>query len=83
MILEAYADGDKETLGGLLSQDVAQSYFDAIDDRIKKELSQTTDLARLISAEIVDAERKGKTGKISVSYLAELATALIDKWSSA
>jgi predicted lipid-binding transport protein (Tim44 family) len=79
MILEAYADGDKETLGGLLSQDVAQSYFDAIDDRIKKELSQTTDLARLISAEIVDAERKGKTGKISVSYLAELATALIDK----
>lgn len=79
MILEAYADGDKETLDGLLSNDVKESYFTAIDDRVEKELSQTTDLARLISAEVVEAERKGKTGRIRVSYLAELATALIDK----
>jgi len=79
MILEAFADGDKETLDGLLNTDVKQAYFDAIDDRKAKEWSQTTDLARLISADIQDAERKGKTGRIRVLYLAELATALIDK----
>ncbi|NNC38273.1 MAG: Tim44 domain-containing protein [Acidimicrobiales bacterium] len=79
MILEAFADGDKETLSGLLSADVNQAYVDAIDDREKKELRQTTDLARLISAEIVDASRSGKTGKIKVLYVAELATALLDK----
>ncbi len=79
MILEAYADGDKETLGGLLSEEVKQTYFGAIEDRIAKDLTQTTDLARLISAEIVDASRGDKTGVIKVSYLAELATALVDK----
>ena len=79
MILEAFADGDKETLAGLLNADVNQAYVDAIEAREKKELRQTTDLARLISAEIVDAERSGKTGKIKVLYVAELATALLDK----
>lgn len=79
MILEAFADGDKETLAGLLNTEVNQAYADAIDDRIKKELRQTTDLARLISAEIVDAERSGKTGRIKVLYVAELATALLNK----
>jgi predicted lipid-binding transport protein (Tim44 family) len=79
MILEAFADGDKETLAGLLNTEVNQAYADAIDDRVKKELRQTTDLARLISAEIVDAERTGKTGTIKVLYVAELATALLDK----
>ena len=79
MILEAFADGDKETLAGLLNEDVNKAYADAIDDRVEKELRQTTDLARLISAEIVDAERSGKTGRIKVLYVAELATALLDK----
>lgn len=79
MILEAYADGDKETLKDLLNTEVRQSYMDAIDARIEQNLTQTTDLARLISAEIVTASRTGKTGRIGVVYLAELATALVDK----
>lgn len=79
MILEAYADGDKDALKTLLNAEVGQSYCDAIDTRIEKELTQTTDLARLVSAEIVTASRIGKTGRIGVVYLAELATALLDK----
>ena len=79
MILEAFADGDKETLAGLLNDEVNQAYCAAIDDRAEKGLSQTTDLARLISAEIVGASRIGKTGNIRVAYHAELATALTDK----
>ena len=78
MILEAFADGDKDTLEGLLNKDVRGTYFAAIDDRVKKELSQTTDLARLISADIISASLRGKTGKIGVAYHAELATALLD-----
>lgn len=79
MILEAYADGDKDTLKGLLNPEVKQAYYDAIDARIEQDLTQTTDLARLISAEIVTASRAGKTGRIGVMYVAELATALVDK----
>lgn len=78
MILEAFADGDKETLEDLLNGDVRETYYAAIDDRIAKELSQTTDLARLMSAEIVGASRQAKVGNIDVLYTAELATALLD-----
>ncbi|MBL4870251.1 MAG: Tim44 domain-containing protein [Robiginitomaculum sp.] len=78
MILEAFADGDKDVLGTLLNTEVKESYYAAIDDRLEKNLSQTTDLARLISAEIVTASLVQKTGRIGVLYQAELATALLD-----
>ena len=64
---------------GLLNDEVKETYFSAIDAREAKGLTQTTDMARLISAEIIDAGRSGKTGSISVLYVAELATALSDK----
>lgn len=79
MILEAFAASDKETLAALLTDDVKDSYFAAIDDLAAKGLTQTTDLARLISAEVVSAAKTGKTGVIRVAYVAELATALKDK----
>ena len=79
MILEAYADGDKDTLENLLNAQVYTSYSEAIDSRDEKGLTQTTDLARLMGAEIIGASKAGKTGKISVLYEAELATALVDK----
>ena len=78
MILEAFADGDKETLKDLLNAEVRKSYTAAIDERTAKKLTQTTDLARLISAEIVTASRTQKTGRIGVLYKAELAAALLD-----
>lgn len=79
MILEAFAAGDKDTLAELLTDEVKDRYVAAIDDLAAKGLTQTTDLARLIDAEVVSAEKKGKTGTIRVAYFAELATALTDK----
>ncbi len=79
IILEAFAEGDKEVLTDLLTDDVRDSYFTAIDELADKGLKQATDLARLMDAEIVSAECVGKTGKIRVAYFAELATALINK----
>jgi len=79
MILDAFAASDKDTLAALLTDDVKDRYFAAIDDLEAKGLTQTTDLARLIDAEIVSAEKSGKTGIIRVAYFAELATALTDK----
>lgn len=79
MILEAFASGDKDTLAALLTDEVKDRYFAAIDDLETKGLTQTTDLARLIDAEVVSAERSGKVGVLRVAYFAELATALTDK----
>ncbi|MCF6276192.1 MAG: Tim44/TimA family putative adaptor protein [Robiginitomaculum sp.] len=79
MILEAFAAGDKDTLAALLTDDVKGRYFAAIEDLAEKGLTQTTDLARLIDAEVVSAEKSGKQATIRVAYFAELATALTDK----
>ncbi len=79
MILEAFAQGDKDTLAALLTDEVKDRYFAAIDELAAKGLTQKTDLARLIDAEVVSAEKIGKTAIIRVAYFAELATALTDK----
>lgn len=78
MILEAFADGDKDQLEPLLTPDVFEVYSGAIAEREEKGLRQITDLARLIGAELVSAETQGKDMRISVRYKAELASALVN-----
>lgn len=78
MILEAFAEGNKAMLKNLLNVDVYHTYEAAIDRRNAENLTQVTDLARLISAEIVAAEKKGRQGRISVEFLAELSSAILD-----
>ena len=78
MILEAYAEGDKETLEMLLAPDMYAAYVEAIDGRDAQGLSQTTDLARIISANFIAADLTGKTANITVEYQADIASALTD-----
>ena len=79
MILEAYADGDMETLEPLLSEDMFAAYSRAVNQRAGSGLTQTTDMARLISAKIIAADRDGKTGTLSVEYHAEVTSALLNE----
>ncbi len=78
MILESFASGDKDDLKDLLTPSVYEVYAAAIDERLSENLTQVTDLARLIDAEIVDATKTGSTAHISVEYTAELSSALVD-----
>ncbi len=79
MILEAFADGDRDELSGLLTKKVYKVYDEAISEREEQNLTQVTDLGRLISAEVIGADKMGKTAKLSVKFEAELTSALIDK----
>lgn len=78
MILEAFAEGDRDTLKGLLSADVYAAYETAIDDREAQDLTQVTDLARLQGAKITDAGLGSDMTRISVKFNAEISSALID-----
>ena len=78
MILEAFAEGDKATLKDLLNEDVYHTYEAAIDRRNADNLTQVTDLARIIDARIVGADKQGKMAMISVEYSAELSSAILD-----
>jgi len=79
MILEAFASGDRDTLENLLTEDVYKVYSDAIDAREADNLTQITDLGRLISASISRGEVDGRWMSVSVAYKSEIASALQDE----
>lgn len=73
MIVEAFAEGDKDTLSNLLVDDVYDAYVSAIDAR-EQSGAEPLRLMRLKSAEIADAELiAGETGQVSVSFEARLS----------
>ncbi len=78
MILEAFASGDRDQLKELLSPDVYSVYAAAIDERESKNLTQVTDLGRLLSAKIVQGQVENKKARVSVEFEAEVSSALLD-----
>jgi len=72
MIVNAYAKGDRETLRGLLSERVYESYVSAIAAREAKN-EPGPELVRLKSAEVFDAALQGDMARVTVKFEAELA----------
>lgn len=74
IILEAYADGDKDTLAPLLSDVVMESFSSAIDERKASGTSIKTEISRLSKPVIDDAIIQDGVVRISVRYIAHIAT---------
>jgi predicted lipid-binding transport protein (Tim44 family) len=72
LIVNAFAKGDKAALNGLLTPRVYESYVSAISAR-EASGAAGPELVRLKSAEIVDAELRGDTARVTVKFEAELA----------
>jgi predicted lipid-binding transport protein (Tim44 family) len=72
MIIGAFAKGDRDTLRGLLTPRVFDSYEAAIAQR-EQQNGVGPELVRLKSAEIVEAELAGDTARVVVKFEAELA----------
>ena len=78
MILEAYANGDRDLLKDLLTPDTFSIYDEAISAREAAGQTQITDLGRLRKASIKAARTEGSIAHISVLYEADLTSALRD-----
>jgi len=78
MILEAYANGDRDLLKDLLTPDTYALYDEAITAREAAGQTQITDLGRLRKASIQAAKTEGSIAHISVLYEADLTSALRD-----
>jgi predicted lipid-binding transport protein (Tim44 family) len=78
MIVQAFAEGDRQTLQRFLAPPVYEKYDAAIADREQRGLTQTTDLVRLSGAKIDDAELDGRMARVKVAFDAELNTVLRD-----
>jgi len=78
MILEAFANGDRDLLKDLLTPDTYAVYDEAITARETAGQTQITDLGRLRKASIKAAKTEGSVAHISVLYEADLTSALRD-----
>jgi len=78
IIIESFAEGDRELLNDLLTSKVYKVYEAAITERETNNLTQITDLARLFHAEVSDVECDGALARVSVKFDAEIASALKD-----
>lgn len=72
MIVQAFSQGDKESLRTLLTPRVFASYSSTIDQR-QAQGGKGPELVRLRSAEIADASLEGTLSRIWVKFEAELA----------
>lgn len=72
LIIAAFAKGDRDALQNLLTPKVFESYVAAITAREAKG-EAGPELVRLRTAEIVDAEMRGDTARVTVKFEAELA----------
>jgi len=78
MIVSAFAHGDKDTLRPLLADDVFGSFSGAIDERNERGERLTSTLVAIKSADIVEADVKGRMAEVTVKFVSDLINATHD-----
>lgn len=72
MIVKAFADGDKQTLGNLLAPNVLSSFEAAIDQRAAEGRTETVEFLHSPRADLEKAEvTAGDLARVTVRFLAE------------
>ncbi len=79
VVLDAFWRGDKEELQQLCDDDVYQSFAAAIDDREANGLTLENRLIRIEDTTIHSAVLDGKTARIAVRFVADIASVTRDK----
>ena len=79
IVVEAFADADRETLEDLLAPSVYAAFDGAINDREARDEKQKSDIHAIRKAEIVDAQYKDKMVYITVRFTADETSVMYDK----
>lgn len=79
MVLEAFWTGDKETLRELCDDDVYASFVGAIDAREKAGETLENRLIRIEDTVIHNAQLDGRTARVAVRFVADVAAVTRDK----
>ncbi len=79
MILEAFWEGDRETLRELCDDDVYDSFAGAIDAREEAGETLANRLVRIESATIHSAELDGRMARVAVLFVADIAAVTRDR----
>ena len=79
MIVTAYATGDRRTLKNLLSREVYEGFDAAIREREARGETTETQFVAIVSADIINAELRGRTAQITVRFVSQLISVTRDK----
>jgi predicted lipid-binding transport protein (Tim44 family) len=79
MIVEAFADGDRETLNRFLSSPVFDAFNKSITDREEKEQRSSMEIHSIRKTEILEAYIKDKVAYVTVKFIADETNVLRDK----
>ena len=79
MILDAFWRGDKDTLRELCDDDVYASFAGAIDARTEAGETLDNTLIRIEDVMIRDAELDGRTARVAVRFVSDIAAVTRDK----
>jgi len=79
MIVMAFAEGDKRTLGNLLAREVYDGFERAITERESKGNKVETRFVSIDTADISAVELRGRTAQVTVRFVSKLVSATRDK----
>ena len=79
MIVDAFANGNRDALRPLLNDQVYENFVGAIDDREDKGHTLETTIVSLNAAEIVDAELKDKVAEVTIKFISEMVSVSRDE----
>ena len=79
MVVEAFAKGDTATLRPLLGDDVYDEFAAAIRERMADGHVQETTIVALDAAEIISAEMRSSTARVTVKFVSQQINVVRDK----
>lgn len=79
MIVESFAEGDRDALGDLLSDDVYKAFEGAIAEREEAKHSQVTDIHAIRQADVIEARLDGRHAFVTLSITAEESSVTRDE----
>jgi predicted lipid-binding transport protein (Tim44 family) len=83
MVVNAFAEGDRETLRQLLADDVYRDFEAAIAERERAGQSLETTVVNIREADIIEAELQNKTAFVTVKFVSEQINLLRDRTGEA
>lgn len=78
-IVEAYADGDRDTLKALVSEEVYAAFDAGIDQREKDKHTQETEIHAIRKAEVLEASLVAKEARVTVRFIADQTSVTRDE----
>lgn len=79
MTVMAYAEGDRRQLKALTAKDVFDGFARAISEREGRGDTNETNFIGIHKADIIDAEAKDQTARVTVKFISQLITVIRNK----